>query len=312
MKKMLLITVVLIIIPFFVVKISNKDLKKYTESEIKLDFVSNRIVRVKRVNKNRIDNVRLEEYVVGAVGGEMPVSFSIEALKAQAVASRSYVLKKQENNKDGTYDVVDTTSNQVYLDDDDLKEKWKDSYVSYINKVREAVNETSMEYLEYNGEIANTMFFSTSNGYTEDSQVVFSEDIPYLKSVDSKWDESISSSFNYEVEMSLDDFYKKLDLNYDKNLSIVLLDRSSSGRIISLKINGKLFTGREVYNELKIRSTDFAIIQEGEKVKIKTKGFGHGVGMSQYGAFGMAKNGYKYNEILAHYYKGTNLKKLAN
>lgn len=312
MKKMLLITVVLIIIPFFVVKISNKDLKKYTESEIKLDFVSNRIVRVKRVNKNRIDNVRLEEYVVGAVGGEMPVSFSIEALKAQAVASRSYVLKKQENNKDGTYDVVDTTSNQVYLDDDDLKEKWKDSYVSYINKVREAVNETSMEYLEYNGEIANTMFFSTSNGYTEDSQVVFSEDIPYLKSVDSKWDESISSSFNYEVEMSLDDFYKKLDLNYDKNLSIVLLDRSSSGRIISLKINGKLFTGREVYNKLKIRSTDFAVIQEGEKVKIKTKGFGHGVGMSQYGAFGMAKNGYKYNEILAHYYKGTNLKKLAN
>ena len=312
MKKMLLITVVLIIIPFFVVKISNKDLKKYTESEIKLDFVSNRIVRVKRVNKNRIDNVRLEEYVVGAVGGEMPVSFSLEALKAQAVASRSYVLKKQENNKDGTYDVVDTTSNQVYLDDDDLKEKWKDSYVSYINKVREAVNETSMEYLEYNGEIANTMFFSTSNGYTEDSQVVFSEDIPYLKSVDSKWDESISSSFNYEVEMSLDDFYKKLDLNYDKNLSIVLLDRSGSGRIISLKINGKLFTGREVYNKLKIRSTDFAIIQEGEKVKIKTKGFGHGVGMSQYGAFGMAKNGYKYNEILAHYYKGTNLKKLAN
>ena len=312
MKKMLLITVVLIIIPFFVVKISNKDLKKYTESEIKLDFVSNRIVRVKRVNKNRIDNVRLEEYVVGAVGGEMPVSFSLEALKAQAVASRSYVLKKQENNKDGTYDVVDTTSNQVYLDDDDLKEKWKDSYVSYINKVREAVNETSMEYLEYNGEMANTMFFSTSNGYTEDSQVVFSEDIPYLKSVDSKWDESISSSFNYEVEMSLDDFYKKLDLNYDKNLSIVLLDRSSSGRIISLKINGKLFTGREVYNKLKIRSTDFAIIQEGEKVKIKTKGFGHGVGMSQYGAFGMAKNGYKYNEILAHYYKGTNLKKLAN
>ena len=312
MKKMLLITVVLIIIPFFVVKISNKDLKKYTESEIKLDFVSNRIVRVKRVNKNRIDNVRLEEYVVGAVGGEMPVSFSIEALKAQAVASRSYVLKKQENNKDGTYDVVDTTSNQVYLDDDDLKEKWKDSYVSYINKVREAVNETSMEYLEYNGEIANTMFFSTSNGYTEDSQVVFSEDIPYLKSVDSKWDESISSSFNYEAEMSLDDFYKKLDLNYDKNLSIVLLDRSSSGRIISLKINGKLFTGRELYNKLKIRSTDFAIIQEGEKVKIKTKGFGHGVGMSQYGAFGMAKNGYKYNEILAHYYKGTNLKKLAN
>ena len=155
MRKLIIITVVVLIIPFFVVIFFNKEVKILDEVEIKLDYVSNILIRVKRVDKNRLDSIRLEEYVVGVVGGEMPVSFDIEALKAQAVASRSYALKKINDNKNSSYDVLDTTSNQVYLDDDDLKEKWGSNYVSYINKVREAVNETSMEYLEYNGEVAN-------------------------------------------------------------------------------------------------------------------------------------------------------------
>ena len=148
MRKLIIITVVVLIIPFFVVIFFNKEVKILDEVEIKLDYVSNILIRVKRVDKNRLDSIRLEEYVVGVVGGEMPVSFDIEALKAQAVASRSYALKKINDNKNSSYDVLDTTSNQVYLDDDDLKEKWGSNYVSYINKVREAVNETSMEYLE--------------------------------------------------------------------------------------------------------------------------------------------------------------------
>lgn len=312
MRKLIIITVVVLIIPFFVVIFFNKEVKILDEVEIKLDYVSNILIRVKRVDKNRLDSIRLEEYVVGVVGGEMPVSFDIEALKAQAVASRSYALKKINDNKNSSYDVLDTTSNQVYLDDDDLKEKWGNNYVSYINKVREAVNETSMEYLEYNGEVANTMFFSTSNGYTEDSQVVFSEDVPYLQSVDSSWDEKVSSTFNYTSKFSLDEVLSKLGLDDSDKLEVEVLERSSSNRIISLKINGVKFTGRDVYNKLKIRSTDFSMVQDGDEVIIKTKGYGHGVGMSQYGAYGMAKAGYKYDEILAHYYTGTKLKKIEN
>lgn len=312
MKKIILITVVIVCIPFFVVIFFNKDIEKLEEIEIKLDYVSNILIRVKRVSEDRLDNIKLEEYVVGVVAGEMPASFEIEALKAQAVASRSYALKKINDNKNNSYDVVDTTSNQVYLDDDELKNKWQDNYVSYINKIRQAVNETSMEYLEYNGEVANTMFFSTSNGYTEDSQVVFSEDIPYLRSVDSSWDESVSSTFKYEVTFLLSDFYEKLGIDYNKKLSVVVLDRSSSNRIIKLKINGVELTGREIYNKLKIRSTDFTIRQDGDNVVIDTKGYGHGVGMSQYGALGMAKDGYNYKEILDHYYTGTKLKKIEN
>ena len=310
MKKLILMTVVLVGIPFFVVFFMNNVNNKNKEKEIKLDYVSNKIIRVMRVNKNKVENVKLENYVVGVVSGEMPAEFDIEALKAQAVASRSYALKKMEDNKNGSYDVVDTTSNQVYLDEEELKNKWGDKYTTYSNKIKEAVNDTSMEYLEYNGKIANTMFFSTSNGYTEDCKVVFSEDIPYLKSVDSKWDKDVNSNFNYETSFNLRDFYNILGLKYNDKLRVVVLERSSSKRIIKLKINDKEFTGRDIYNKLKIRSTDFEIIQDNKRVIIKTRGYGHGVGMSQYGALGMARSGYKYREILNHYYTGTKLKKL--
>ena len=309
MKKIILMIIVLIIIPFFVVNFYNYDME-YDEKTINLKYISSIFVRVKRVNKDRIDNVMLEDYVVGVVAGEMPVSFDMEALKAQAVASRSYVLRKLNDNRDGSYDVVDTTSNQVYFDLDDLKNNWQDNYINYLNKVREAVNATAGEYLEYNGDVANTMFFSTSNGYTEDCSVVFSSDVPYLRSVESNWDSSVNSNFNYVKEVSLKEFYNMLGLTFNNKLNIIILKRSNSNRVISLKINGVNFSGSDVYNRLKIRSTDFNITQNGDKIIIKTKGFGHGVGMSQYGAYGMAKAGYNYKEILSHYYVGTNLNKV--
>ena len=140
----------------------------------------------------------------------------------------------------------------------------------------------------------------------------FSEDVPYLQSVDSSWDEKVSSTFNYTSKFSLDEVLSKLGLDDSDKLEVEVLERSSSNRIISLKINGVKFTGRDVYNKLKIRSTDFSMVQDGDEVIIKTKGYGHGVGMSQYGAYGMAKAGYKYDEILAHYYTGTKLKKIEN
>lgn len=312
MKKMIIMTVVLIGIPFFVVNFYKEEIKEFKEEVIELDYVGNTMVRVKRVNYDRIDNLRLEDYVVGVVAGEMPASFEIEALKAQSVASRSYVLKKIEDNRNNSYDVVDTTSNQVYLDLEQLKDKWKDNYVKYINKIKSAVSDTASLYLEYNGKVANTMFFSTSNGYTEDCHVVFSEDVPYLKSVDSIWDSRVSSAFKYSEDFSLQEFYERLGLKYKAKLNVEILKRSSSNRIVSLKINGVEFSGRDVYNKLKIRSTDFEIIQVGKNVIIDTKGYGHGVGMSQYGALGMAREGYDYKEILAHYYVGTNLKKIEN
>lgn len=308
MKKIILFTIILIFIPFFIVNILG--INKI--EEIKLKYINNINVRVKRLSTNEIQIVPLEEYIVGVLAGEMPVYFELEALKAQAVASRSYVLKRLEYNKDSEYDVVDSVLNQVYLDDNYLKEAWEKDYVVNINKLRTAVNQTIDEYLEYDGEIIDALFFSTSNGYTEDASVVFNLELPYLKSVESKWDAQTSSVFNSQKTVSLQEFYEKLGLEYKSELSFNVLERSDTNRIIKLEINGNMLNATDVYNKLGLRSTDFNLTQVGTNVVIDTKGYGHGVGMSQYGALGMAKEGYNYMQILEYYYSGAEIKKIQN
>lgn len=307
MKKIIIFILLLIFIPFFIVIIYNKNYK-----EISLNYINTRYIRVKRMASGNIETIPLEEYIVGVLAGEMPISFEIEALKAQAVASRSYALKRMEYNINSDYDVVDSIMNQVYLDNNYLKNAWNNSYVKNINKLRTAVNATIDEYLEYNDKVVDAMFFSTSNGYTEDSSNVFNFNCEYLKSVESPWDEEVTSSFVTKKNISLKEFYQKLGLTYNKNLNVEIKKRSNTGRILLLKINNIEFKGTDVYNKLSLRSTDFNIELEGDYINITTKGYGHGVGMSQYGALGMAKKGYTYDEILKHYYSNVNLTKLKN
>ena len=307
MKRLIIMTAVIVSIPFLVVNFWNE--KEEELRELSLKYLSGVNVRVKR-SSGEIENIPLEEYVVGVVSGEMPVSFELEALKAQSVASRTYVLKKLLDNREEDYDVVDTVSNQIYLDEDELRNKWGDKYSEYVNKVRMAVNETAMEYLEYDNEIISAMYFSTSNGYTEDSGAVFQNSLPYLQSVKSEWDKSVAKAFYSSTNMSLQEFYERLRLEYNSELKVEILERSESNRVIRLKINGVEFYGRDIYNKLNLRSCDFEFVLVGNNVEINTKGYGHGVGMSQYGAHGMAQAGYNYKDILEHYYVGTNLVKM--
>ena len=264
------------------------------------------------MSTGNIETIPLEEYIVGVLAGEMPISFDLEALKAQAVASRSYALKRIEYNKNNDYDVVDSIMNQVYLDNNYLKNAWLNNYVKNINKLRTAVNATIDEYLAYDNKVVDALFFSTSNGYTEDSQNIFDFNCEYLKSVESPWDEDVSSAFITKKDIPLSTFYQKLNIPYNKNLNIEIMKRSNTGRILLLKINNVTFKGTDIYNKLSLRSTDFTIELKGDYLTITTKGYGHGVGMSQYGALGMAKKGYKYDEILKHYYSNTTLTKIKN
>lgn len=303
MKKVLLLTFAVVFIPFFIINFFIKT------DDVKFIYTSNMSVRVKNIDTGNISSVPFEDYIVGVLAGEMPVSFEIEALKAQAVAARSYVMKQMVYNKDKDYDVVDTVMNQVYLSDEHLQAVWKDDYTEKINKIKTAVNETYNEYLEYDGEVAEALFFSTSVGYTENSEEVFSNKVPYLQSVSSTWDE-ISPVYQVNYNFSLDDFYKKLDLVYSSNINIEILDSTSTGRVKKLKINGVTYDGNTIVNKLKLKSNHFRITQNGSNIKIITKGYGHGVGMSQYGAQAMALEGYNYKEILSHYYKGTTIKKI--
>lgn len=306
MRKLILFILLILFLPFIIVYCSPSE----DTIELKLNYGSDRVIRVKRVNGGSIDSIGLEEYIVGVLAGEMPIYFELEALKAQAVAARSYALKRMEYNKDNEYDVVDSIMNQVYLDRDYLKEAWGSSYTSNINKLIRAVNETSGEYLDYDGGIADALFFSTSNGYTENSDVVFSFDVPYLKSVDSKWDESVSSVFHSSITISVSDFLQKMKISNSDKVVFSDIVKSDTGRVISININGVDFKGMDVYNNLGLKSLDFSLEQVGSNVVINTSGYGHGVGMSQYGALGMAKNGYNYRDILFYYYTGVTIKKI--
>ena len=302
-KKILLFSFIIIMIPFIIVSIFIRD------DEITFNFSENSVVRVYREESGIIDKVPLEEYVTGVLAGEMPINFELEALKAQAVAARSYVMIQMERNIDKDYDVVDTVMNQVYLDKSYLMTVWKDSYTDNINKIKMAVLSTRGEYISYNGKVAEALFFSTSSGVTENSEDVFNGRVEYLRSVDSHWDET-SPVYSVALTYTLDEFYNMLDLEKLEKIEISNLDITETGRVNKITINGKNFTGSSVMSKLKLRSTHFEIIQESTKVIIKTKGYGHGVGMSQYGANGMAIEGYNYYDILKHYYTNIEIKKI--
>lgn len=300
-KKILLFSLLIIMIPYIIVSIFIKN------DEITFNFSSNSVVRVYREKLDRIDRVPIEEYVVGVVAGEIPVSFNIEALKAQAVASRSYVMYQIKRNKNKDFDVYDTVRSQVYLDASLLKDKWGDDYVNNVNRIKEAVIDTAGEYLVYDGEVVEAMFFSTSSGVTENSEDVFSSSVPYLRSVSSTWDE-ISPVYMDSKKFSKEEFYNLLNLNYQEKMS-VNTNATSTGRVIDLVINDKKFSGRDIVSKLGIRSSYFVITEYDDSIVVDTKGYGHGVGMSQYGAEGMARDGYSYEKILKYYYSGVEIKK---
>ena len=297
-KILLLIVVVLSVIAISGSKKEttyfNNAKKEEVKEEIKL--------ALKDTSTGEIKNIELEDYIVGVVAGEMPASFNEEALKAQAIASRTYAMYKMKNSN-GTYDLVTDKTNQVYITEDKMKSLWQENFDYYFEKIKRAVYDTKDLIMTYNGDIILSLYFARSNGKTEDAISVFGSNQEYLKSVESP-EENLTS----EVTISKDKFCNKLNISCDAiNISNVL--KSSSGRINSLNINDKTFKGTEIRTLFDLKSTDFDITIDSE-IKFITKGYGHGVGMSQYGANKLAQNGKNYEEILKHYYQNINIEKI--
>ncbi len=252
-----------------------------------------------RINKdNNVTELDLEEYIIGVLAGEMPASFNTEALKAQAVASRTYAVYKMGLNKDAT--LKTNTDDQVYITIDEMKQKWESSFDTYYNKIKEAVESTKNLVMKKNNEVFKSYYFAMSNGYTEDSIAVFSDNTS--NSVSSPWDNETLNNFKVTKEFKKSELKTKLNMNEDIT-SIKILSRDKTNRVEKLTVNNKTFTGIEFRKLLTLRSTDFEIEDNGSSYLITTKGYGHGVGMSQYGANGMAEDNYKYNEILKYYYQ---------
>ena len=243
----------------------------------------------------------LEDYIVGVVAAEMPASFHDEALKAQAVASRSFALAKL---KDNMVNLSSSINDQVYQTNYELYDKWKDNYDNYYKKIQLAVMKTKDLVIKRDGKILKTYYFSMSNGMTENSNTVFKENT--FESVDSHLDKNLK---NYEVqkEVSADELKKVLNLN---NIEIGNITRNKTNHVDTIVISGKEYGGIEFRKLLNLRSTDFDIIKVGNKIIITTRGYGHGVGMSQYGANEMARQGDSFEKILMHYYQKTTLSKI--
>ena len=259
------------------------------------------MVTIHRSNGTVIEK-ELEEYIVGVVAAEMPASFNIEALKAQSVIARTYTLRKLSRGEV----LTDSVNTQSYIDEAEMKTKWGSDYSKYYNKIKSAVNDTKGQYLTYNGEYIDAVYHSTSNGKTEDAVNVWGNNIPYLKNVDSSWDKSASSYLKINNK-EFSTVMNILGINIDENTEISILSRNKSGRVSEVKIGDSIYSGIELRNKLGLRSTDFDITVENGNFTIITRGYGHGVGMSQYGANGMANAGYGYKDIIKHYYTGVKI-----
>lgn len=254
---------------------------------------------------SNLDEAKLENYVIGVVAAEMPATFSIESLKAQAVASRTFAYKKIVNSK-LNYDNLTSDKGQAYISLDEMRKKWNNNFDDYYNKIAQAVLSTRGEIITFNNEVINAYYFSLSNGKTEDSSQVFGE-AKYLVSVDSPWDTE-NSSYNKTVFISLNDFKNKLGI--DGNIEINNINRSNTNHVQSIVINNKTYDGIKFRKLFNLRSTDFEIEVNEDKIIVNTKGYGHGVGMSQHGANSLAKEGKKYDEIIKYYYQGVKISKI--
>lgn len=249
-------------------------------------------------------NLNMTDYLIGVVSSEMPASFNLEALKAQSVLARTYALKAKQTGKK----LTDTVSTQSYIDIDQMKNKWGNSFNTYYNKIKNAVENTNGEYLSYNGNYIEALYHSTNNGKTESSLDVFGNYYPYLISVSSEYDKN-ASSYLRTINMPIDTISNKLGLSLNNDSVINILSYTDGGNIKEININGNNFSGKKVRELLGLRSADFDISISDNNANITTRGYGHGVGMSQYGANGMANAGYNYKDILSHYYPGTTLTK---
>ena len=255
-----------------------------------------------------------EEYLVGVVAAEMPADFEPEALKAQAVAARTYTLYCMRTGRHGGADVcADYRCCQAWKSDAAMREGWGEAYEDKLARIRTAVEATSGEYLCYGGEAVFAAFHSSSAGFTEDCGAIWSG-LPYLVSVSSPEDAGTVPGFVSTAERSPLDFRDTLlsvspeaDFSGGPETWLGELRRDASGRVSEAVIGGAVFSGVKLRELFALRSTAFDLAYTDGIFRFTVTGFGHGVGMSQYGANVMAAQGADYRTILAHYYPGTEL-----
>lgn len=302
---LILITfVVLIIIPVILIN----GLFWSTEKEELLIDVYNH-------KQDKIVTMELDDYLRGVVAAEMPALYHIEALKAQAVAARTYTIKQLpqfggagSQSHPGADISTDYRDSQAWLAESDMKEKWGFvAFFYYWARINRAVEETSGEIILYDNKPIDAVYHANSGGITEEAVNVWGNSVPYLVSVKSPTDLESEKNYKHTLYFASLDIIKALGLKETSISQFQLLKKSASGRILEARIGGQILTGHEIREKLGLPSTKFEVTRNGDIFTFTVYGKGHGVGMSQDGANGLAKKGYNYRQILHHYYQGSEL-----
>ena len=283
--------------------ISNYDYKKYNT------------VKLLHTSTKKVEELKLDEYLYGVVSSEMPASFEEEALKAQAVVARTYTLYKIVNSgsKHKNADICDSsTCCQAWISKENRLKKWDSGKrEEYWTKIVNAVNETQGKIVIYEGKPINAFFHSNSGGYTEAPINVWGgSGYPYLKSVQTAGEDAYSQYASKltitkkEFEEKIKKEHSNFDIDFTKEDCVKVEEYTEGNRIKSIKIGNLNLSGVEVRTLFGLRSANFKITIEKEKITFEVTGYGHGVGMSQTGADSLAKQGKNYEEIICHYYTG--------
>ena len=325
----LIIFTILIILPLIFLRVGKESINVFNlnnENIVKsseITFPINGKVKLYHKEEDSVEELDLEEYIMGVVASEVPASFNEEALKAQAIAARTFYMSKRNNpdkdSKNKGAEICDTTNCQVYMSKEERMAKWSSSEAeSNWNKIQKAVLDTKGQVLTYEDSVLEyPQFFATSSGKTEDAKDVFSIDVPYLKSEESKGEE-IAPKYKTTLEIPINEFVNKINTKYTtanvkkSNLASLIKIESytESGSVKEIKIGNETIKGTEFRELFNLNSTNFKFDFEKDIVKINCTGYGHGVGMSQWGANVMAKNGSTYDEILKHYYSGVEIQEI--
>jgi len=310
-----------IIIPVLVIYVLGGPIMTNSSKPMAGEDVS---IKVYVASQDQIIQLSLETYVKGVVAAEMPAEFELEALKAQAVAARTYAVKNMAlfggsglSGHEGADVSTDQRQGQAWVSCEELKKRWGEvAYNRYWDKISQAVEGTRGIIAVYNGEPINAFFHSTSGDRTASAKEVWGIDYPYLQSVASPWDQKSpryleTKEYSYvELEARLGPEAGVMAAVQGGNGIVQIIDRTDSGRVNKIRLGSKTLSGIELRQKLELRSSNFTVETTGDKVLFKTIGYGHGVGMGQYGANGMAKEGKTYQQILSYYYTGIALKNI--
>lgn len=325
MKNMYLIIVLVLTMLFLLIpllateqsgknEISKKDSTSLLSENTKMNYISLDKIKLYLTNKEEIVTLGKEEYILGVVAAEMAADNNAEALKAQALAAYTFAYRKHlQNNKAGNeYDLTnDSTLDQRYIDEEGRKIKWGEEFSKNENKLKQIVQSVSNQLIVYNNEPILAVYHAISSGKTETAKNVWGSDYPYLQSENSVGD-LLCAEYYSELKVNSDEFIHKItglgiEVNCEAEKIIGSSKKSQSGTVLELELCGKKCTGMKIREAFGLRSAAFDIIFKNNMFVFTVSGYGHGVGMSQFGANYLAQQGSDYKEIIATYYRGSEI-----